>query len=115
MPKHKILNQEPLSLSMVKEELEKTKERDKTLNFRAQKTLDYIQGIGVLELSKAKKLFNELMELKNARLKDVHCQKLVDILPTTPEDVKLVLQGYNLNLSKEALSSIAEVLKKYAQ
>ena len=45
------------------------------------------------------------------RLKEVHIQKLIDVLPTAEEDVNVVLQGYTLNLKKDDMKKIAEAIK----
>ena len=40
------------------------------------------------------------------RLKDEHICKVVDLLPKTPNELKLVLQGYGLSLTNEASNKI---------
>ena len=115
MPKHKILEQAPLALREVHDALEQIKERDKELNFRAQKTLEYIQQVGPVKPAAAKKLFKALQELEGARLKDVHCQKLIDLAPKTAEEVKVAMQGYSVPLSKDAFGKIAELIAEHAK
>lgn len=111
--KYDITETEPVNLNEVKEELEKIKKRDKELNFRAQKTLEYAQQVAKLGKEKADELKKKLEGLKISRLKEIHIQKIIDILPTREDDVKVVLQGYNLTLTKENYKKIADVVKKF--
>lgn len=115
MPKHKILSQVPLQLREVSEELEKIKQRDKELNFRAQKTLEYVQQVGPLKQAAAKKLYKALEGIQGARLKDVHIKKLIDLKPKTADDVKLVLQGYNLVLNKTVIEKIVASINEHVK
>ena len=111
--KHEIIEQEPVNLNEVKEELENVKKRDKELNFRAQKTMEYVQQTAKLGKDKADELKKKLEGLKISRLKEIHIQKIIDILPTKEEDVKVILQGYNLTLTKENCKKIADVVKGF--
>ena len=67
----------------------------------------------VIEVSKADELKKKLEGLKISRLKEIHIQKIIDILPTREEDVKVVLQGYNITLTKENYKKIADTVKAF--
>ena len=47
-----ILNEEPMSMAELKEELDKIKKRDKELNFRANRTEEYLQHFDIPKNSK---------------------------------------------------------------
>ena len=111
--RYDISETEPVNLNEVKEELEEIKKRDKELNFRAQKTLEYAQQVAKLGKEKADELKKKLEGLKISRLKEIHIQKIIDILPTREEDVKVVLQGYNITLTKENYKKIADTVKGF--
>lgn len=111
--KPKIQNETPMMFAELKEELEKIHSRDGELNFRAQKTFEYLQQVPVLEVKKAKELFDKIMKLNVGRLKEQHVAKIIDVLPTDPNDLKLVLQHYNLTISQESLKKIAELVAEY--
>jgi DNA-directed RNA polymerase subunit F len=113
--KSKIIKETPMSLVEVKEELKKISDRDKELNFRAQKTVDYINPIAKLSSKKAKEIYAALEKLKISRLKEMHVRKLVDVLPTDADDVNVVLQGYTLNLKKDDMKKIAEAIKGFVE
>ena len=106
-----IIKQGPMTLSEVKSELEKIQKRDGELTFRGNKTLEYCQSVGPLSQKKAKDLQKAIEALDVARLKEIHIAKLIDILPTSTEEVKLVLQSFTLTLKDEAAKKIAEIIK----
>ena len=109
----KVISQVPVNASEVYAELKRIKERDKELGFRAQKTIDHLEGLGVLDSKKAKELFDKLMKLDIPRLRDVHFYKIIDVMPATAKDVKVALQQYNLTVSQENCKKIADVVAEY--
>ncbi|MBI4144001.1 hypothetical protein HY486_02025 [Candidatus Woesearchaeota archaeon] len=106
--KDKILKEAPLNLAMVKELLEGIK-KNGVLNFRAQKTLEHAETAR-FSASQAKVLVEKLMKLEIPRFKEIYCHKLVDTAPTTSDEVKTVLSGYNLTLTKEHIQQIADTI-----
>jgi len=109
-----ILEEKPINTAQLKEELEKIKKRDKELGVRSTKTEEYLKAVAQTSADKQKEIFEKLAALKIPRLKDQHMHKIIDILPTTQEDVKLVLQGYTLTVSNENLKKIAETISAIA-
>ena len=108
-----IVKETPMCLSEAKTELERIKERDKELNFRAQKTIDYLDQMLKLEGKKAKELVDKLAKLEIPRLKEQHVCKLADIMPVTVEEVKAVLQGYAVTITNENLKKIADTIAEF--
>ena len=53
------------------------------LNFRANKTLEYLNAVPVAKPKEGQKLIEELQKLEIPRMKDTHIHKLVDTRPTT--------------------------------
>lgn len=111
--KTQILNEEPITAAQVKEELKKIKSKDKELNFRAQKTEDYLNQV-VTDSKKTAELVKKLTNLKIPRLKEDQIVKIADIMPTTEKDVKVVLQGYALTVTKENMGKIAKAVAEFA-
>lgn len=104
--KIEIISEKSINTAELKEHLES----QKNLNFRAQKTLEYLQQTSSLDSKKAKSLVKKLEELGVSRLKELHFNKIVDTLPKTADDVKTILQGYNITVSNENLKKIADVV-----
>ena len=67
-----------------------------------------------LNSKKAKELKGKLASLKISRLKEEHITKIIDLLPKTANDIKVILQGYTLSLSSENAKKIADIVKDYA-
>ena len=105
------IEEKPISLAEVKEEVEKIKKRDKELSFRTAKTEEYINQFAKKE---SLKLVETLKKMEIARLKEEHIAKIADILPKTVEDLKVVLQGYTITITKENMSKIVEEVNKIA-
>ena len=111
--KTQILKEEPITAAQVKEELKKIKTKDKELNFRAQKTEDYLNQV-VTDTKKTADLVKKLTDLKIPRLQEDKIVKIADIMPMTEKDVKVVLQGYALTVTKENMSKIAKTVAEFA-
>ena len=109
----KILSQVPMNSAELHAEMKRIKERDKELGFRAQKTVDYLESMVVLDAKKGKELMEKLLKLEVPRLRDVHFHKIIDLKPTTAQDVKIALQGYNLTVSQENCKKIADTVAEF--
>lgn len=113
MAKPDILKETPITLVELKEELEKIKKRDEELNFRANKTEEYLSQFVTLPAKKAEELKEKITKLKIPRLKDEHMAKIIDLLPTTVEGLKVILQGYTLTVSQDSMKKIVVVVQEF--
>ncbi len=113
MVRGQIISETPTNIPHVKEMLLATKQRETTLNFRAQKTLDALEQSSSLTAADAEKLLKKLQELAIPRLREQHMHKLIDTLPTTQKDVKVVLQGYAITVTNENVDKIAAVCAEF--
>lgn len=114
MTKPKVLNEESMSIHEVKAALAKIKERDKVLTFRGNKTEDYLNQFALLGQKKADELTEKLTKLNIPRLKELHIKKIVDVMPKTTKDVKMVLQGYTVTVKQEHLKKIGDTVAEFA-
>ena len=108
-----VLDEKPINMSELKEEVEKIKKRYKELNFRVQKTGEYLNEFMPLSGNKGKELFDKLMKLNIPRLKEIHINKIIDILPSNINELKAVLQAYTLTISNENLKKIVETVSSF--
>jgi DNA-directed RNA polymerase subunit F len=111
----KILSESPTNGSEVKQILEKIQEREKELSFRSQRTLEHLQAITTLGPKKAKELEDALNKLDIPRMKEQHVNKLIDALPKTADEVKVMLQGYALTVTNENCKKIADTVAEFAK
>lgn len=103
------IQEKALTLSELKTKLEEVKKRDKELNFRANKTLEYLNL--VIEKKQKDDLKKKIEELGIQRLKDRHVAKIADLQPKDIESIKTLFVGENLTLKQEDMQRILECLK----
>ncbi len=107
------LSETPIDEYQLKEELAKIKHRDKELNFRAAKTEEHLEHI--LSHKKVEALYEKISKLNISRLKEQHIRKIIDIMPTTVKDLKVVMQGYTINISSENMKKIVDIINNFIE
>jgi DNA-directed RNA polymerase subunit F len=108
-----IVNEKPVSIYEVKEEVTGMKKRDKELNFRAKKVEEYLGGVA--KLKKAPIDFRkELEALEITRLRAKSIAHLMNVCPLDLDSLRAILSTENLTLKEEDLNKILNVVKKYA-
>lgn len=113
MAKPTILKEEPITMAELKEKLEDIKARDKELNFRAKKAEDYLNKFVQIDSKKALELKQKLEGLKLTRLKPEMITKIIDLLPRTIDELKVVLQGYVVSVSKDDAKKIVKIVNEF--
>jgi len=115
MVKPEIISEKPITLTELKQEIDKIKKRDKELNFRVGKTEEYLSHFITLSKAKEEELIKKLEKLNVPRLRDIHITKIVDILPKTVDELKIILQGYTITVNNDNLKKIVDALKDFAE
>ena len=115
MTKPEILEKTPLTLAEVRASLKNVKKRDTELNFRANKTDEYVNAVTKLSQKQAADLKKALMALEIPRMKEEYVAKIVDTVPTGVAELKVILQGYTLTISNENYTKIAETINEAVQ
>ena len=106
----KILSESPINSYQLKEELSKIKKRDKELNFRAQKTEDHLSQASTHK--NVGQIFEKINKLGIQRLREHQIHKIIDVMPITVKDLKVVLQGYNVSVSNENMAKVIEIINE---
>ena len=106
-----ILSETPINVYQLKDELSRVKKRDKELNFRAQKTEEHISH--VIMHKNGHDVFEKIKKMDIPRLRDQYIHKIVDLMPVTVKDLKVVLQAYNVSLSNESMKKIADTISEH--
>ncbi len=109
-----IIQEEPLCLIDVKGAMKNIEKRDTELGLLSQKTKEYIDAFVERSAKDAKTLRKGLASLGITRLKEEHICKIIDFLPQTGDDLRYVLQGYNITLPKKDQDAITAEVKKVA-
>ena len=115
MVKPEIISEKPITLTELKQEIDNIKKRDKELNFRVGKTEEYLSHFITLSKAKEDELIKKLEKLNVPRLRDIHITKIVDILPKTVDELKIILQGYTITVNNDNLKKIVDVVKDFAE
>lgn len=108
-----IISENPISIYQLKKELEKIKKRDNELNYRASRTEAYLNQIATN--SNADELFKKLMNLNIPRLKEQHVHKIIDIAPTTLNELKVVLQSFTVSINNESMKKIVDTITEFLE
>ena len=111
MSKVNVLGEQQISMIELKEELKKIKKRDEELNFRAQRTEDYLNTVVLIKKKQADDLRKALKKLDVQRLKDEHMTKIIDLQPGTVEELKTIMSAYIVTLTNENLKKIVDTVK----
>jgi len=105
-----VIEMNPVSLSEVKNELKRIKKRDGDLSFRGNKTEDYINSIHVISEKDAKEIYSEIEALNILRLKPEHIVKIIDVMPSSLEEVKFLMSSFSLSVKKEDQEKVFKII-----
>ncbi len=109
----KTISQEPVTLAELKEEIARIKQREKEPSIRVTKLEDYLNSFVELTPEQGKALRAAIGKLAINRLKEEHICKIIDTLPRTTGELKIVMQGYALSLTNDALNKIVEAVNEF--
>ena len=113
MTKPEVIEKSSMSMASLREELEKIKKRDGELSFRGNKTEEYLNEFTVLKSKDAEDIYKKLDGLKIPRLKDTHINKIIDLMPASVDELKVVMQGYSLPITNDNLKKIVDAVVKH--
>lgn len=113
MAKPEIIERTPMNIVEVRQELKRIKKRDEELTFRGNKTEEYLNEFAKLPVKDATELVGKLRKLNITRLKEEFIHKIIDLMPATVEELKVILQGYTLSVNKDDMEKIIKVVKPY--
>ena len=114
MSKPEIIEKQPVTIAQVKEALKRIRKRDNDeLNFRAQRTEEYVNELSVLKAKEAAELVEKITALEIPRLKPEIVSKLADTMPQNEKHLKVILQSYTATVSPENQKKIMAVLDEF--
>ena len=113
MAKPELIEEHPINMVELKNELDSIKKRDEELGNVAKKTEDYLNHFVTLSPKQAEELKDKLLKLKISRLKEEFIIKIIDTLPKTLDDLKVLLQGYVVSINQEDMKKVISVVNDY--
>ena len=113
MPEIKVIEDKPISMAELKEELKEIKKRDAELGFRTAKVAEQLDLLKIVKQKEAEEMFEKIQKLAVSRLKDMHILKIIDLMPLNITELKNVTKSYSLTVNNESLEKILEILSEY--
>lgn len=113
MTNPEFVEEKPVSLADVKTILQHIEKRDVELGYVSAKCKEYLDSVALLPEDKKEALYGKLVGLNLTRLKEEHFIKIVDFLPMSVQELKVVLQAYPLSLPKKDQESIIAVVREF--
>lgn len=106
-----IISETPINTQQLRKELEKIRKKDNELNFRANRTEEYLHQVA--NVKSAEGLFDKLMKLNIPRLRENHIHKIIDIMPATVNELKVILQAYTITVNNESMKKIVDTINEF--
>jgi DNA-directed RNA polymerase subunit F len=108
-----IIERKSISMAVLKDQLANIKKRDGELSFRGNKTEEYVNEFNLIKPKQADELYKKIEALGIPRMKDTHINKILDMMPKSLSELKVVLQGYALPVTNDNLKKIVEAVAEY--
>jgi len=102
-----------VNLNVVKKILGKRKKSE--LSYEQKMAYENARDFAKLTEKQAEELRKELAGLEMRKLNDEFITKIIDIMPETVDDLKVILQSSKVSFKKQELEKIHEIVKKYAK
>jgi DNA-directed RNA polymerase subunit F len=113
MSEIKIVEEKPISMAELKEELKDIKKRDAELGFRTAKVSEQVDLLKIVKVKDAEEIFEKIQKLNIPRVKDAHIYKIIDLMPQSSVELKNIIQSYSLTVNNDNVDKILEILADY--
>jgi len=67
----------------------------------------------MLSKKQSEELYKKVEALNIPRLRDIHITKIVDILPRTKDEFKVLIQGYPITISQENVKKVVSAVNEF--
>jgi len=111
----KIIEETPINLSQLKEEIKAIKKRDEELGFRTAKVSEQLEVVKVIKEKETEEIYAKLEKLNVPRFKDIHIHKIIDLMPGSMIELKNIISGYALTVTNENLEKILATISEYTK
>lgn len=112
----KLLESRSVTLTQVKVALEEMQKRDTELGYRGTKVKDFIESFPpVLNTKERSDLTKKIEALGLTRIKEEQIIKIIDFLPKTADELRVVLAAYPLSLPKKDQDAIVGVVGEFTK
>lgn len=111
----KIISQSPISMAEAKLEIERIRKRGEEPTIRISKMEDYLNSFSVLAESRVKAVIDAIRKLDVPRLRDEHIIKIVDLMPRSVDELKIIMQGSVVTISAENMKKIVDAVNSASE
>lgn len=115
MSNEKLIQERPITLAELGDDLTKLEKEEKELNFRSNKAKAYIKAFIKTTKKQSEELNKKIQELSIPRLKERQIVKIIDLLPKDLDDLKMIFVGETTTVSDENMKKILDVVKEYVK
>ncbi len=106
----KIIEIKPVPMAVAKELMMK-KEKEEEISYEQKLSIEHLKKFTKLSKDKALKLAEEISNV--VKLSDEVLVQIVDILPQSIDELRLILASEKFSLREEEMNKILEVIRKY--
>ncbi len=107
----KILEIKPVGMPEAKKIMSSYENR-KDLSYEQKIALEYLRKFTKLSYEKSKKFLEEISNV--LRMSPETAIQILNILPKTPDEVRLIFAKERFSLKEEEIKKILEIVKKYS-
>ncbi len=112
----KLVESKPVTLTQVKAALDEIQKRDTELGYRSTKVKDFLETFPpVLSIKRKEDLYKKIDALGLTRIREEQIVKIIDFLPQTADDLRVVLAAYPLSLPKKDQDAIVSVIGDFSK
>ena len=105
---YEITKEEFVPICKAKDILDKVEEK----NYEQKLAFEHAKKFTKIKITEAKKLIKELEALNLRKLKHEHMIKIVDMVPASLEDLKVMFLHADIPFNDEELQQMMDVIKK---
>lgn len=115
MPEEIIINERPITMAELSEDLDRLEKQEKELNFRANKTKSYLKQLSKMKFKESQELYKKIESLEIPRIKDRQIVKIIDMLPETLDELRMLMVGETTTINEDNMKRILDVVKDYVK
>jgi DNA-directed RNA polymerase subunit F len=106
----KVIDTKPVGMPEAKE-IMSSREKDKELTYEQKLATEHLKKFTKLKPAEAKKMLEELSAV--LRMSEETKIQILNLLPKTPEELRMIFTRENFSLKDNEIKSILEIIKKY--
>ena len=109
MSEFTVIEESPITLVELKDNLTKL-EKEGKLSFRGDKTKAYLDSFIEYKQKEIKEIGQKIEALEIPRLKSRHVTKVLDVMPTDLDSLRLLFSNETITIKEEDLKKILDVI-----